>query len=207
MIFEEQRPTTKNEKQLLDKYQITELVHYERYARDYGLWDGMATCYTDDATIEISWYKGDIKGFLEASKPAPDAQTDALPAHKMHETLVWLNGDKAVAVVVTTMTGRTPVQGQTMDNLIYVRLVYSLKRVKGEWKIYAMTPVYERDTLLPVTPKDIKPVKGARDSYKNLSIALKDIGETASDDLPGLDKPETVQKFMTGIQDWFTAKD
>ena len=47
-------------------------------------------------TIEISWYKGDIKGFLEASKPGPDAQTDSLPAHKMHETLVWLNGDKAV---------------------------------------------------------------------------------------------------------------
>ena len=56
-------------------------------------------------TIEISWYKGDIKGFLEASKPSPDAQTDSLPAHKLHETLVWLNGDKAVAVIVTTMTG------------------------------------------------------------------------------------------------------
>lgn len=205
MIFEEQRPTTNSVEEMLAKQQITELVHYERYARDYSLWDGMATCYTDDATIEISWYKGDIKGFLKASKPAPDAQTDSLPAHKMHETLVWLNGDKAVAVVVTTMTGRTPVQGKAMDNLIYVRLVYSLKRINGEWKIYSMTPVYERDTLLPVTPENIKPVEGARDSYKNLAIALKDIGEQASDDLPGLDQPATVQKFMKRVQNWFES--
>lgn len=207
MLFEETRPETHNAQEMLDKYQITELVHYERYARDYGLWDGMATCYTDDATIEISWYKGPIKGFLEASKPGPDVQTDSLPAHKMHETLVWLNGDKAVAVVVTTMTGRTPVQGQTMDNLIYVRLVYSLKRVNDEWKIYSMTPVYERDTLLPVTPKDIKPVKGARDSYKNLAIVLKDLGAKTSDDLPGLDQPASVQKFLGGVQDWFEKKE
>ncbi len=124
----------------------------------------------------------------------------------MHETLVWLNGDKAVAVVVTTMTGRTPVQGQT-DNLIYVRLVYSLKRVNDEWKIYSMTPVYERDTLLPVTPKDIKPVKGARDSYKNLAIVLKDLGAKTSDDLPGLDQPASVQKFLGGVQDWFEKKE
>ncbi|MTV81477.1 nuclear transport factor 2 family protein [Secundilactobacillus folii] len=203
MLFEEERPTTKTVEEMLAKQQITELVHYERYARDYGLWDGMATCYTDDATIEISWYKGDIKGFLAASKPSPDAQTDSLPAHKMHDTLVWLHGNKAVAVVVTTMTGRTPVQGQTMDNLIYVRLVYSLKKVNGEWKIYSMTPIYERDTLLPVTPKDIKPVPGARDSYKNLAIVLKDLGVKASDDLPGLDQPASVQKFLKQLNDWY----
>ncbi|WP_125982557.1 nuclear transport factor 2 family protein [Loigolactobacillus iwatensis] len=202
MTFENQRPTTKNIEEMLAKQQITELVQYERYARDYGLWDGMATCYTDDATIEISWYKGDIKGFLKASKPSPDAQTDSLPAHKLHETLVWLHGDKAMAVIVTTMTGRTPVQGKTMDNLIYVRLVYSLKKVAGEWKIYTMTPIYERDTLLPVTPADVKPVPGARDSYKNLAIVLKDLGVKASDDLPGLDQPKSVTKFMTQVNDW-----
>ena len=207
MIFEETRPTTNTVEEMLAKQQITELVHYERYARDYGLWDGMATCYTDDATIEISWYKGDIKGFLAASKPDANAQTDALPAHKMHDTLVWLNGDKAVASVVTTMTGRTPVQGQEMDNLIYVRLVYSLKRVNGEWKIYSMTPIYERDTLLPVTPKDIKPVAGARDSYKNLAIVLQDLGVAASADLPGLDQPASVSKFMQQTDDWLTRKD
>jgi hypothetical protein len=69
-----------------------------------------------------------------------------------------------------------------------------------------MTPVYERDTLLPVTPKDIKPVEGARDSYKNLAIVLKDLGAKTSDDLPGLDQPASVQKFLGGVQDWFEKK-
>lgn len=206
MTFEAQRPKTATLDELLAKQQITELVQYERYARDYSLWDGMATCYTPDATIEVSWYKGPIQGFLDASKPAPSAQPDALPAHKLHETLVWLNGDKAIAVIVTTMTGRTPIQGKQMDNLIYVRLVYSVEKRNGEWLIHSMTPIYERDTLLPVTPAGIEPVPNARDSYKNLAIALRDMGSAASSDLPGLDQPATVDKFLAGVDDWFTAQ-
>lgn len=63
-----------------------------------------------------------------------------------------------------------------------------------------MTPVYERDTLLPVTPKDIKPVEGDRDIYKNLAIVLKDLGAKPSDDLPSLDQPPVFENFLAACR-------
>ena len=48
-----------------DKFNLRELVEFERYCRDYMLWDQLRTCYHDDALIVVSWMEGMIDEFIE----------------------------------------------------------------------------------------------------------------------------------------------
>ena len=40
-----------------DKFDIKELIEFERFCRDNALWDEMKQCYCKDSYVKISWFE------------------------------------------------------------------------------------------------------------------------------------------------------
>lgn len=193
-----------NPENVLDREKIRELMAYERYCRDNGLYDEAAGCYSDDAKIHVSWFNGPAKEYWEKTKQANGGGSK----HKIFSTAVFLNGDKAVAETqVMMLSPRITIQGCDMDMVSHARIFARLVKRDGEWQIVYGDCIYERDELIPATPgqkvPDLAPlVKDYRESYRNLSYVLSLQGLSSSQDLPGDDKPETVQKLYDETNQW-----
>lgn len=189
-----------------DRLKIRELMEYERYCRDNGLFDEAASCYSDDAEIHVSWFNGPAKEYWEKTKQANGGGSK----HKIYSTAVFVNGNKAVAETqVMMLSPRVNIQGCDMDMHSYARIFARLVKRDGEWKIQYGDCIYERDELVPATPgekvPDIAPlVKDYRESYKNLCYVLSLQGLKSGQDLPGDDKPETVQKLYDETSRWMS---
>lgn len=194
--------------EVVDKANIIELVQFERFCRDNSLFDEMNKTYTDDAKIEISWFQGSAKDFVsESAKMAGNTRT----SHQIYNTQVWMDGDRAVAIMQASIKGQQELEGTKLNLSSDSKIVYELQRVDGEWLIHYMTCIYEADTLVPLTPVDnvkVDQVELAsyRPSYACLAYTLHSHGYDIDQDLPGIDRPEQVNALYQTMNDWLEAK-
>lgn len=197
-------PLDKNAESFTDRMKIRELMEYERYCRDSGLYDEAANCYSDDAKIHVSWFNGPASEYWERTKDAKGSGSK----HKIFSTAVFLHKEKAVAEMqVMMLSPRIKIQECDMDMISYARIFARLEKRNGEWKIVYGDCIYERDELIPAAPSKNVPdisvlVKDFRESYRNLSYVLSLQGLSSGQDLPGDDKPETVQKLYDETNAW-----
>ena len=200
---------------MLEKHNITKLVEYDRYCRDTLRFDEQLKCYSEESTVRITWYNGDGRTFVERSKQMsrPSANgTYNSPRHKLYNTFVWLNGDRAVAEAQCMMGGYNVVNGIEYHRIGWAKLLYRVAKEGGVWKIKGLDCIYERDMLIPVVPDpkafvDPAEFEKYRKSYKCVSWLFDHNGLPCADDLPGDDKPETVQKLYDEVSEWFFAKE
>lgn len=68
-----------------DKFDIKELIEFERFCRDNALWDEMKQCYCKDSYVKISWFEGSGYDFVEASSRMAD-----YAPHRIYNSLIWL---------------------------------------------------------------------------------------------------------------------
>ena len=61
------RPMNNTAQDRADKFDVKELIEFERFCRDNALWDEMKKCYAPGAAVDISWYQGSGYGFVDAS--------------------------------------------------------------------------------------------------------------------------------------------
>ena len=190
---------------MLDKHNIKALIEAERYYRDNLHYDKMEECYAKESRVRISWYDGDGREFVRIS-----SNSGLGVKHKIHSTMIWLNGDKAVAEMQTTMMGkREVVDGVDTDTKGYSRLLYKCRKEDGVWRIKGLDCIYERDwitaagghALHNTEPADSE---HARDSYKYLHAQLKRLGLDVNTELPGEDDLTTIEGLYTEAYDWLT---
>ena len=124
------RPQINTVGDILEKESVKELVQFERYCRDNALWDEMDRCYTADSQIIISWFHGTGHEFVEASK-----KMAGRAPHKIYNTQVWLHGDRAVAVMITTIQKRVELDGVLLELNSDAKLVFRLRKEEGMWFI------------------------------------------------------------------------
>ncbi len=189
----------------LEKNNIKELVTYERYCRDNGLFDEMKDCYSDESRVRITWFDGDGKEFVERfHKMGTGAK------HKINTAFVWMLGDKAICEVTTLMMGAYMIiDGVQCSHTGWARLLYRVEKETGVWRIKGLDCIYERDTLVPVIPVanfSIEPEKinKYRESYKCLCYTLELQGLPANQELPGDDRPETVAALYEEAGQWLS---
>lgn len=182
--------------ELLDKENIRELVEYERYCRDYHHWDQMRACYHDDAQVMTSWTTANIDDFVEGSRK----RAGIPPRHKIFNTLVWLNGDRACAECISMIQIRCKLDGDTVDMETHTRIHFRLEKRDGVWKICYMCGVHEKDSMhsayangsFTTTPEMMAPY---RESYFNTMYRQVRYGGNPNPDLIGEDRPETVEEL------------
>ena len=188
---------------LLDKENIRELVEYERYCRDYEHWEQMRACYFDDATVCTSWTTATIDEFVEGSKK----RAGIPPRHKIFNTLVWKNGDRACAECIAVIQIRCELDGDTVDMSTHTRIHFRLEKRAGIWKICHMSGVYEKDMMhsayangtFTTTPELLAPY---RPSYANMMYRQIRYGGHPNPDMIGEDRPETVTAMYEESSAW-----
>ena len=202
---------------MLEKHNIEKLIQYERYCRDFFLFDQMEECYSKEATLKITWFEGDGKKYTEIARKQGEKPDNSVgnalyrgPKHKIHNTFVWLNGDKAVAETLTLMLALKDINGHVYYRGGWGRLIYRVQKEEGQWKIVGMDCIYERDFLLPQTPDysfdTSTDFKKYRQSYQCVSYIFDMNGQDNSDMMPGEDRPELIEELYEKATEWLYAE-
>lgn len=190
----------------LDRSAIAELIQRERSARDAGLWDVMAACFHPEAMIEVSWFKGGAAEFVAATRRVAEAG-QTLSLHRLSPAVVTLNGDRALAETDAEMLGFSTLDGVEVCGVHQVRLLWRAQVMDERWLIAGLHCVYVRGLLQPCNPArrpviDEADLAGRRPSYRYLSYILAKNGIPARDDLPGVDRPESVIALRAAEAEW-----
>lgn len=73
--------------------------------------------------MAISGYNGSGHGFVDAS-----AKMQGRAPHKIYNTEVWLRGERAVAIMVTTIEKRQELEGVPVDLRSDAKLVFCVEK-------------------------------------------------------------------------------
>lgn len=184
---------------------VTALVLRERQSRDRARWDEMLDCYTADASIAMSWFAGPAAAFVDRSRSIDVGGSRGV--HRLSPPVVRAHGGRALAEVPLVIEFRTDVSGVEADLCSFARSQYRAVRTDDGWRIAALTAVYERDTLAPAVPGTSLRIPagamdGLRPSYRCLAWHLRRTGYPVPDDLPGDDRPDTVEAVLAADLRW-----
>ena len=196
------RPVINTEEERNAKADILELINFERFCRDNAQWDEMRKCFAKDSFVNISWYQGDGDGFVTASAKSP-----TYAPHKIHNSLTWLNGDRAVTIMMATIQNRRTIKGVECELSTDTQLLFSTQKIDGKWYIVRFESIYEQDRLIPVLPDSTLSMDSAalekyRQSYACMSFCMEQSGFGANQELAGRDHPETVEKIYADLNKW-----
>ncbi|GKZ95767.1 hypothetical protein AnigIFM59636_009775 [Aspergillus niger] len=191
---------------ILVQSSIKSLLVRERSYRDTCQWQKLRDCYHPDASwthIEITWYQGDINGFVRGSEDMAAGGTGAV--HTICPVEVHLNGDKALTESTGSISIRFSYEGRQYDCVSFTRFISRLQNVDGQWKLLTLEAIYDRDNITPVlpgTPANIHIAPGTRESYKCIAWLLSQKGFKVKEDLPGGDDPASCDNLMQGAFKW-----
>ena len=196
------RPVINTEEERNAKADILELINFERFCRDNAQWDEMRKCFAKDSFVNISWYQGSGDGFVTASAKSP-----AYAPHKIHNSLTWVNGDRAVTIMMATIQNRRTIKGVECELSTDTQLLFSTQKIDGQWYIVRFESIYEQDRLIPVLPDSTLSMDSAalekyRQSYACMSFCMEQSGFGANQELAGRDRPETVEKIYSDLKKW-----
>ena len=197
----------------LHQLAIADIIERERAARDFAFWSEMASYYHPDSSVEVSWFKGSGQEFVERTqrqyekaKQQPD-HAERIHFHEMGTTIVNVNGDRAIAETPCTLHSFFPLDGIACKNTAFVRLAWRAQMLNGRWLIAGLRCVYLRDLITPCNPSQTPQLDQAeldcyRISYRFTCHHLARLGLDPKDDLPGVDRPETVTALREGERAW-----
>lgn len=200
MLFN--RTIQNNKKDINDKFSVIELIEFERFCRDNAQWMEMKKCFAPDAIVTVSWFTGTGEEFVDASM-----KMKAHAPHKIYNTVVSLNKNKAVAVTMATIQTRTNINGHIVELHSDLKLLYCTRKIEDVWYIVTMKGIYEKDALIPCYPSNgitipMEEISKFRPSYANLAYILNMQGYEVDAELPGIDRPETVNKLYQEAEEW-----
>lgn len=189
----------------IDRVEIQQIVLRERISRDMQRWDDLAACYNTDSWVDMSWFIGTGAAFAKAS--AKMAAGGLLTFHEVGPTFIEIRGNRALADSGMTLHVVTKGGGADIDLVGYIRMHSRVERKTDSWLISGMRSVYIHDLLVPQNPSRVPQIDPAaiehlRSSYRYLAYVLSQSGHPTRDDLPGIDKPETVSKLLAAEEAW-----
>lgn len=184
---------------------ITQLILRERTSRDTAQWEAMRDCFHPDSRVRLSWFNGSGYEFVAGSIDMAERGMSA--KHRVAPILVTLAGERAIASLTAIIDIPRIIDGVELILSAHGRFIYRAERRDGVWRIFGFDCIYMRDELTPAIPGqsiriDPAEVEGFRPSYRNLAWCLRKTGYEVDQDLPGDDRPETVDALMRDIGDW-----
>ena len=200
-------------KEQMHRFAIAEMIQRERAARDFALWSEMASYYHPKSSVEVSWFKGSGQEFVERTRSQSDKaqqqsdHAERIHFHEMGSAVVTLNRSKAIAETACTLHSFFPLDGIACKNTAFVRLMWRAQMLEGRWLIAGLRCLYIRDLISPCNPGQVPHLDPAeldryRVSYRFTCHHLAQLGLEPKDDLPGVDRPETVVALRKGERDW-----
>ncbi len=198
-----------SDRQLLDRLAVGELVQRERSARDQHMWDEMAACYHPQSRIETVWFKGSGADFVAATRRNLGSGK-IVSLHQLEPSVVRINGARALADTGCQLVAFGEIDGVPICNFSQVRLLWRAQKLNDNWLLMALNVIYIRDMLIPCDPSRVPRIDQTelakyRPSYKFEAYYFARLGRPTSDNLPGIDQPETVATVRAADNAWLDA--
>jgi hypothetical protein len=133
-----------------DRREIRELLENWVVWRDAGHWDRFRTVWHDDGVMMATWFQGSAAEFIRVSKEGWDKGVSIL--HFLGGSSIDLVGNRAVSQTKMTISQRGDVDGVPCDIVCTGRFYDFLEKREGRWGIVLRQPIYEKDTMVPVSP-------------------------------------------------------
>jgi hypothetical protein len=184
-----------------DRREIRELLENWVVWRDAGFWDRFRTVWHDDGVMMATWFQGTADEFIRVSKEGWDKGVSIL--HFLGGTSIDLAGNRAVSQTKMTISQRGKVDGILCDIVCTGRFYDFLEKRDGRWGMVLRQPIYEKDTLMPVSPSskvELDPDLLVRfpPGYRHLAYIQTRIGYKVKTDMPGLQGPEVERLYARG---------
>lgn len=184
-----------------DRIAIRDLVENWAVWRDACDWERFRTCWHDDGRMMATWFQGSPDEFIDMSRKGFDAGVRIL--HFLGGTAIDLAGDRAIAQTKMTISQRAEVEGVLCDVVCTGRFYDFIERRDGHWAVVVRQPIYEKDRLDPVDPRqapELDPERLAQfpEGYRHLAYLQAGIGYPVKRDMPGLVGPEVEALYVRG---------
>ncbi|MFJ5774394.1 nuclear transport factor 2 family protein [Streptomyces sp. NPDC093094] len=194
-------------KDLAVQKEIETVVLAERWARDMARWDVMAEQFHPDSLVDISWIRTSGPEFVRLSRQSFEA--GGRSCHVLSPVLIQVEGNRATADTGVVIAGRIRVGGAGVFLTACSRIVERLEKRGSDWRISELKCIYQFDCLTPENPGEtvaLDPGRLARyrPSYSALSYWVEETRGAAAvrDDLPGVDRPETIENLYAANDAW-----
>ncbi|MEA2320296.1 MAG: hypothetical protein QOD81_146, partial [Solirubrobacteraceae bacterium] len=177
---------------MADRLAIRELVESWAVWRDAGDWERFRTLWHDDGRMMATWFQGPADEFIRVSREGFEGGLRIL--HFLGGTSVDVAGDRAIAQTKMTIAQRAKVERVTCDVVCTGRFYDFLERRDGRWGLVLRQPIYEKDRIDPVDPREslsLDPTMLERfpEGYRHLAYLQTAIGFEVKRDMPGLTGP------------------
>ncbi len=177
--------------------------------RDAGDWDRFATVWHSDGWMTATWFQGPASRFIEVSREGFDRGVNIL--HSLGGWTCDVNGSRAISQVKMNILQRAPLDGVMVDVVCIGRFYDFFEKRGGRWAIVRRQPIYEKDRLDPVDPRETvvldKPLLARfPEGYRHLGYLQAKNGFSVKDGLPGLRGP-AVEKVYDEGRAWLAGSD
>lgn len=126
--------------------------------------------------------------------------------HTICPVKVHINDAKALSESTGSVHNRFEYQGVLFDLTCQVMFISRLAKVERQWKMLTLEAIYDLEQITLAAPSDHVPDLNLpaeyRSSYRCMSWLLAQRGFQVSSNLPGMDEPVTVEKFMKNEFAW-----
>ena len=212
-MFYELPITNPSDEDIIKKERIRQMVELERYCCDYGYKQKLMELWFEDGEIFTTWFKGNVMEYFYASpvecKPGEVKNPMESHRHRIHNTVVWVNGSRAIAEVLCMLDFRVELGGEWVDLRCMGRMHYRVEKRGERWGIVYLEGIYEKDRIDPVFSEShfgIPKEKLMKYRYNNWNMAarrdLYEGGLKYADEWAGPDKPETIEKLYRSSSQW-----
>ncbi|MEA2271213.1 MAG: hypothetical protein QOC64_3823 [Solirubrobacteraceae bacterium] len=184
-----------------DRLAIRELVESWAVWRDAGDWERFRTLWHDDGHMMATWFQGPADDFIRVSREGFERGVRIL--HFLGGCSIDVAGDRAIAQTKMTIAQRAEVERVVCDVVCTGRFYDFLERRGGRWGLVLRQPIYEKDRIDPVNPREslsLDPSQLERfpEGYRHLAYLQRAIGYDVKLDMPGLTGPEVERLYERG---------
>lgn len=164
---------------------IAELVRRWAFSRDNAKWIELASTFTEDGSISVSWFSGKHRDFVDTSRARHGRSFNQ---HLMLGTLAEVRGDRAWAESSVQMIGYGLMHGIPVRWQCHFRMIDLCTRRGLQWLIERRTAVYDMDHLAADSAADLvldeDLLNRTPRAYRYLAYRLRAAGLSVPDDLP-----------------------
>lgn len=190
-----------------DRLAIRELVENWAVWRDAGEWERFRSVWHDDGIMMATWFQGTADEFIAVSKSGFERGVRIL--HFLGGSSIDVVGDRAIAQTKMTISQRADVEDVLCDVVCTGRFYDFLERRDGRWGLVLRQPIYEKDRIDPVDPRQVpqldrKLLQSFPEGYRHLAYLQTGIGYRVKTDMPGL-TGDAVQSLCARGRKWLAG--
>ncbi len=149
-------PDSERLQNMLDKFEIQEVVAAACYSRDKGDWQTLRDCYHPDGCVTVSWHSGPVDEFIERSvKMMASRDPQEFTKHVNANPRVRLNGERAIIEYDVILHNRRILDGYAFDFHTWSCYLDQVEKRADRWRIFNRTAIYEKDRMDAHNPREI----------------------------------------------------